>query len=207
MRKLVKRFVIVIAFVVAISIAWIFGGRQLSLFLDRFGTIDTATMPITSVAYEGSGVGGILHINELWLDLSGTNPDHLSPSIGSTKDGQLALAIGGKVFAFGPTRPASENDGDSLAAAPSASDNASVSIRCSFLSWPTPLDFNFMTGQSPSWKRHLYYRLLWKQQTGAKLEMTWRYEQYYYPGNGWASGMMTREGSTGLIRVDIQSPN
>jgi hypothetical protein len=34
--------------------------------------------------------------------------------------------------------------------------------------------------------------------------MLWRYEQYYYAGDRWASGLMTREGSTGLIRVDIQ---
>src|SRR5205823_14758117 len=59
-------------------------------------------------------------------------------------------------------------------------------------------DLNFMTGHSPSWKRHLYYQLLWKKTSGAKLEMLWRYEQYFYPGNGWASGFMTHEGSTGL---------
>lgn len=198
---------IVIAFVVAISIAWIFGGRQLSLFLDRFGTIETVATPITSITYEGSGVGGILHCNELGLSLNTSSSAELSPNIGTTKDEQLALSFAGKVFAFGPSHPASGNPGDGLEAAPSAGDDASVSIHRSLLSWPTPLDFNFMTGQSPSWRRHLYYRLLWKKQTGAKLEMTWRYEQYYYPGNGWTSGFMTREGATGLIHVDIQSPN
>jgi hypothetical protein len=33
--------------------------------------------------------------------------------------------------------------------------------------------------------------------------MMWRYEQYFYPRLGWGSGFMTREGSTGLIGVDI----
>jgi hypothetical protein len=33
--------------------------------------------------------------------------------------------------------------------------------------------------------------------------MLWRYEQYFYPVNGWASGFMTHEGSTGLIQLDI----
>ena len=37
-----------------------------------------------------------------------------------------------------------------------------------------------------------------------KLEMLWRYEQYFYPANGWASGFMTRAGSTGLIQVAIK---
>jgi hypothetical protein len=33
--------------------------------------------------------------------------------------------------------------------------------------------------------------------------MLWRYEQFFYLGNGWATGFMAREGSTGLSRVDI----
>jgi len=72
-------------------------------------------------------------------------------------------------------------------------------------SWPTPFDLNFMTGHSPSWKRHLYYRLTWKKQNNTKLDMLWRYEPYFYSADGWVSGFMMREGSTGLIRVDISN--
>jgi hypothetical protein len=66
-----------------------------------------------------------------------------------------------------------------------------------------------MTGHSPSWKRHLYYKLRWKKTTGSTLDMIWRYEQFFYgqqliPGNGWGNGFMTREGSTGLIQVAIK---
>jgi hypothetical protein len=87
---------------------------------------------------------------------------------------------------------------------PPAGDDASIESRRSILNWPTPFEVNFMTGHSPSWKRHFYYRVRWKKSSGANLEMLWRYEQFFYPGNGWASGFMTREGSTGLIRVDIK---
>jgi len=76
-------------------------------------------------------------------------------------------------------------------------------MRRSAISWPTPFDLNFMTGHSPSWKRHLYYRLTWKKQNNTKLDMLWRYEPYFYSADGWVSGFMMREGSTGLIRVDI----
>src|SRR4029077_7350088 len=124
-----------------------------------------------------------------------------SPNIGTTKNDQLALANGGKVFAFGPARSEAGN----LAVVPSTGDDASVKIRRSILSWPTPFEVNFMRGHSPSWKRHLYYRVLWKKSSGATLEMLWRYEQYFYSGNGWASGFMTRQGSTGLIRVEIKN--
>jgi len=170
------------------------------LFIDRFETVETASARINSITYEGSGTGGILRVNDLALSLNAADSTCSTPNIGSTKDGQLALAAGGKVFAFGPPRSEAEN----LAAVPPASDDASISFRRSVLSWPTPFDLNFMTGHSPSWKRHLYYQVRWQKQNGAKLEMLWRYEQYFYSGDGWASDFMTREGSTGLIRVDIR---
>jgi len=197
-RKILITLGILIAFIVAVFASWIFGGRQLSLFLDRFWTIETASNRINSVVYEGSGTGGILHVNDLALSLNDrTGP---TPTVGTTKNGELALADSGKVFAFGPPRSEAEN----LATAPPPGDDAFIQIRRSVLSWPTPFDFNFMTGHSPSWKRHLYYRVLWKKSSGGKLEMLWRYEQYFYPGNGWASGFMTHEGSTGLIQLDIR---
>ena len=198
MRKILITLGILVAFTISILATWIFGGRQLSLFLDRFWTIETASSRINSVVYEGSGTGGILHVNDLALSLNDRNGP--SPNVGTAKDGQLALADSGRVFAFGLPRSEAEN----LAAVPPQGDDAFIQIRRSILSWPTPFDFNFMTGHSPSWKRRLYYRVLWTKPSGAQLQMLWRYEQYFYPGNGWASGFMTREGSTGLIRLDIR---
>ena len=198
MRKFLITLAILVGIIAAVSATWIFGGRQLSLFIDRYRTIETASARINSITYEGNGTGGLLRVNDLALSLNDTSGP--SPTIGSTKDNQLALAAGGKVFAFGPPRSEAEN----LAAVPPASDDAFIEIRRSVLSWPTPFDFNFMTGHSPSWKRHIYYRLIWKKRSGAKLEMLWRYEQYFYPANGWGSGFMTKEGSTGLVEVQIR---
>ncbi len=92
--------------------------------------------------------------------------------------------------------------GDSLGVKPQPGDKARFQIERSMLSWPTPLAINFMSGHSPSWKRHLYYRLVWENRDGGRLEMVWRYEQYFY--EDWASGFMTRAGTTGLIHVDIR---
>jgi hypothetical protein len=197
MRKILITLGILFALVIAILATWIFGGRQLSLFLDRFMTIETTSSRITSVMYEGHGSGGILHINDLALSLNDRNGP--TPNVGTTKNGQLALAESGKVFAFGPPR----SEAESFATAPPAGDDAFIEIRRSILSWPTPFDFNFMTGHSASWKRHLYYRLLWKKSSGAKLEILWRYEQYFSPDNGWVGGPMASGASTGLIQVDI----
>jgi hypothetical protein len=207
-RKLLITLAILIACIVAILGSWIFWGRQLSLFIDRFGTTEIASAPIRSIAYEGSGTGGWLTVNDLHLSLDDANPK-IAPSLGSTKDNQFALASAGKVFAFGPLTSSRENGGDYLATAPKTGDGAFVVTRHSALSWPTPFDFNFITGHSPSWKRHMYYQLLWKKTSGATLDMLWRYEQSLYgkglsPGNGWDSGFTVHEGSTGLIRVDIR---
>src|SRR6266496_2525020 len=201
-RKILITLGILVAFVIAILASWIFAGRQISLFLDRFGIIEMTSARIKSIAYEGSGTGGILHVNDLALSLNDRNGP--SPNIGTTKNDQLGLANGGKVFVFGPARSEAGN----LAVVPLAGDDASIQICRSILSWPTPFEVNFMTGHSPSWKRHLYYKLRWKKTTGATLDMIWRYEQFFYgkqliPGNGWASGFMTHEGSTGLIQLDI----
>jgi hypothetical protein len=198
MRKFLIILAIAVGCVAAVSAIWIFGGRQVSLFIDRYRTIETASARINSISYEGSGSGGILRVNDLVLSLNDANGP--SPNIGSTKDDQLALAAGGKVFPFGPPRSQAEN----LVASLAAGDDASVTIQRSILSWPTLFDFNFMTGQSPSWKRHVYYQVHWKKPSGATLKMLWRYEQYFYPANGWGSRFMTREGFTGLIEVDIR---
>jgi len=198
MRKILITLAILVALAIAVLATWIFGGRQVSLFLDRCATIEMASSRIKSVVYEGSGSGGILQVNDLALSLNHKNGP--APNVGTTKDGQLALADSGKVFAFGRPRSEAEN----LATVPPAGDAAFIEVRRSILSWPTPFEFNFMTGQSPSWKRHLYYQIHWRKPNGVTMEMLWRYEQYFYAGNGWASGFMIREGSTGLVRVDIQ---
>lgn len=205
MRRILITLLVLAALVVTMSILWIFCGPKLSLFLDRFGTIESASVPVTLVAYEASGEISFLHVNDLAFRLSGAgaDPRALQPHFGTTKDEQFALSYGGKVFAFGSARPL----GEGISAAPPPDDDASINIRHSYLSWPTRFDVNFMTGHTPSWKRHLYYQIVWKKPAGTKLEMLWRYEQYFYPGDGWTTGMMTREGFTGLIRVDISYPS
>ncbi len=207
-RKVLVTLGILVICGVAILAGWIFGGRQISMFIDRFGTIEIASVPIHSVAYEGSGTGGWLTVNDVHLGLDDKNPN-IALSIGSTKDNQFALASGGKVFALGPLKSTTENGGDYLAVVPQAADEAFLVTRRSALSWPTPFDFNFMSGHSPSWKRHMYYELRWKKPSGATLDVIWRYEQPFYgqqlvPGDGWGSGFSVHEGSTGLIQIDIK---
>jgi hypothetical protein len=204
MRRILVLLVIVAAAAVGLIALWIFRGRELSSFIDRYWTVETQSVPIKSIAYEGSGTGGILRCDDVSFSLNDARPG-LSLSIGSTKDNQFALASNGRVFAFGPLKSStSEAAAERLETAPPPGDRAVVVTRHSVLSWPTPFDVNLMSGHSPSWKRHTYYEILWKKSSGANLKMLWRYEQFFYPGNGWANGFMTREGSTGVNQVEIK---
>jgi len=196
MRKLLA----VLFVIIALCTLWLWRGRDLSMLLDWFHVIETSSRPIKTIAYEGGGTGGILHVEDLALSLNEVELGGIEPRIGTTKDNQLALSFNGNIFPFGP---ASGSDG--LAAIAPADDVALVVIQHSAIGWPNFFEFNFMTGKTPTWKRNIYQKLAWKKPSGARLEMLWRYEQYFYPGNGWVEAFMTRPGSTGLIQVDISA--
>lgn len=196
MGRIVLRIFLAFLFLAAAGIGWIAGGRSLSLLLDRIGTRTLESQEVTEFGGEDLD-RGMLRIGNIPFNTSG--PD-LRPSalrLTLTAEKQLraesngrSITLGQRANSLGTIRPA-------------PGESARFQIDRSLLSWPTPLEMNFMTGVSPSWKRHLYYRFIWRKHTGAHLEMVWRYEQWFYPGNGWASGFMTRAGTTGMIRAEI----
>ncbi len=196
MRKLLVALIVIML----AAVVWIWRGRDLALLSEHFGTVEVRSDAVKSLSYEGSGKGGALHINDLSLDLTPANESKPVPEIGTSKDGQVALSYAGKVFSFAPpTAP------DNIATAPAANDQAAIETRRSILAWPNPFETNFMTGNSPKWKRFSYRKLIWKKSGGSKLEIVWRCEQFYYQNNGWTDACMTDPGLTGLIRVAISS--
>jgi len=193
-----RKILIALLIVIVLAGFWLWRGRDLSILIDRFRLIEASSRPIKAIAYEGNGTAGILHVDDLALSLNEVELGGAQPSIGTTKDNQLALSFNGKVFPFGPA-----SGGDTLAASAPADDVAVIAIQHSALPWPNFFETNFMTGNSPKWKRQIYQNLTWRKPTGAKLEMIWRYEQYFYSADRWTDALMTRPGSTGLIRVEI----
>jgi hypothetical protein len=205
MRRVLLRVIRIAICLGAVGLAWIFGGRQLSLFFNQFETIVMERTPITQLGYDGAETGGLLRLDSRML--STTGPDHqpFPLRIAPDASNELVLTTSGKSFTLGELVPAlTQESGATFTVRPDAGDEVALTVRRSFLSWPTPFDFNFMSGHSPSWKRHRYYELVWKKPSGPQLQMLWRYEQYFYPSDGWAGGDMTREGSTGLIKAEIK---
>ena len=194
-----RKVLIILLIIVALTVLWLWRGRDLVTVGDRFKTIQTSSKSVDSINYAGTGTGGTLHVADIDLTLDETQLGKTKPNVGTTKDGQLALSFGGKVFPFGPSLP----QDDKLAANVPGGDSATLSIEHSVLAWPNFFEVNFMTGNSPKWKRYIYRRLTWKKANGAKLEMLWRYEQFFYRNDGWLEAFMNRPEATGLIRVEI----
>lgn len=200
MRRILVKTALGLACLGVLVIAWIAGARSLSLLLDRLNTVQIDSQPIVQLGVEDAS-GCMLRIND--LPMSNAMPDYSPYPMEMKVDParQFVVASGGHAVVLGEVE---ESLGASrgLGVKPGPGDKAQFRVERSMLSWPTPLEMNFMTGHSPSWKRHLYYRLVWEKPDGGRLEMVWCYEQYYY--DHWASGFMTRAGTTGLIRVDIR---
>ena len=195
-----RKLLLFLLTIIVLAGLWLWRGREFSMLIDQFHVVETGSRSIESISYEGSGTGGLLHVDDLALSLNEVQLGGAQPSVGTTKDNQLALSFNGKVFPFGTS-----SGRDNLAASVGQGDLASVSIQHSPLPWPNLFETNFMTGNSPKWKRNTYQKLRWTKPTGAKLEMLWRYEQYFYSQDHWVDALMTRPGSTGLIRVEISA--
>src|SRR5690242_14447112 len=197
MRKLLA----IILIIVALTVLWLWRGRDVVTLADRFKIVETESQPVAKIIYNGEGSGGTLQVGDVRLSLDETQLPAGRPNVGTTLDGQVAISYAGRVFAFGPIPMETQQ----LQATPAAGDTATLSIEHSAIAWPNFFEVNYMTGNSPKWKRYIYRKLSWTKASGAKLEMLWRYEQFYYANDGWVEAFMTRPEDTGLIRVEISN--
>lgn len=195
MRAILIRSAIAI---IAVAIGWLLGARQLSLLLDQVFTPSLYSLPVTPLAYSLD----TLKIGALPLDFY-ADVRTLDVHVSCDSNNRVVLSNHGQLFALGTCTNGDPKAIGQFDFAPGPGDQVSLIVDRSMLSWPTFFEMNFMTGQSPIWKRDLYYRLEWKKPSGPTLKMVWRFEQGYYSNYGWTSGTMTQEGSTGLINVSI----
>jgi len=199
MRRLLITIAIVLILLLALATLWIFGGRRISHLVDHFVTAPMESRAINDVGYDGNEVGGTFEIGGSTFSTEGINVAPYPLTLRPNERNQFVITASGKSFTLGAISIKSVKP----RILPASGDRVSFDTRRSVFSWPTPFDINYMTGHSPSWKRNIYYELYWQKASGQKLEMVWHYEQYFYPGDGWARRFMTREGATGLVRVKI----
>ena len=185
--------------VAAGAVGWLLAGRQLTLLLDRFLTIGNRSLPVSPIDYNGEG----FLIGQLSMTFG--TPDNLRSKLALCPDSanRVVLSDRGRSFTLGPrTNPMDRSGRPEIDFIPEPGDEVTFTTARSALPWPTPFEVNFMS-RSPWWKRYVYYRLLWKKPSGARLEMIWRYEQHYYAHGGWDRPVMRWNYRTGLLRTEI----
>ena len=183
-----------------LAIVWLRAGRQITLLLDHVATVGVRSLPVSPLRYDGGG----FRIGGLSLTFGATNNLRFPLALASDTSSRVILSAGGRSFTLGPrTNPVDTSGRVDIDFIPDPSDNLSLTVGRSPLSWPTPFEYHFMGGPSPWWKRYVYYRLAWKKPSGAKLEMRWRYEQQFYSAKSWSAPLMMWNGQTGLLSVDI----
>ena len=150
------------------------------MFLDRFRTAEIESHPILALGFDirDSDTGSI-QIDDRPMSLMPANDQLLPLHVEISESGDFAVTAGPSSITLGHAKQSSV-DPNIFSVKPAAADRTVFRIGRSMMSWPTPLAFNFMTGHSPSWKRHNYYELVWQKQNGSRLKMVWRYEQYFY---------------------------
>lgn len=152
----------ILAVLFIVIVAWIFAGRQISQFVDRYQTAEIKSNPVHSISYEGTGNGGVLVIDDGPFSLAPRNPH-----VGTSKDNQLALADEGKVFAFGTL-----SSPGALKTEFSNADRATLTKRQSFLGWLTFSDGALHLNRS------VYLQLSCKKENDSTLKMTWAIEPH-----------------------------
>jgi len=184
---------------IALAVACLYLGRRLTLLLDRLLLARIRTPTVDRVLYDGG-----LRIGELDLTFGATNNLRYPLELCTDASFHVVLEAGGKNFTLGPRlNPIDPKGRVETDFKPDPGDEVTLKAGQSWLPWPTPFEYQFMSAHSPRWKRYVYYSLLWKKRNGARLGMRWRYQQDYTAGE-WGRPLMMWNGQTGLLRVEIQ---
>lgn len=179
------------------AIVWLVAARSLSELIDRWHTVRLSETPVRAIRFDN----GVVEVDGVRLDAltTGSMPSGLGAVLGA--GGRVLLQYQGQAFPCGPGRSLASASGlPDLTVSPDSGDTVTFSREQSYLSWPTPLEMNFMTGSAASWRRHLYCRLVWRKRSGTRLEIVWRFTQGLFREDGWRPRTI-EFGSAGLLRV------
>jgi hypothetical protein len=185
---------------IVIGVVWLSAGRSLTILADRIAAVKVPTPTVDTLAYDG----GSFRIGDLALTFGSLDNDRLGIGLHTDASNMIVLTTGGRSFILGlRTNPMDASGRPDIRLIPEQGDKVSLTATHSLLGWPTPFEYTIMI-QTPSWKRYVYYRLMWKKRSGAELTMLWRYEQDYFSDRGWIRPAMMWDFHTGLLRVDIR---
>jgi hypothetical protein len=178
---------------VAIGIVWLLLGSRIALAVDRCFPGQPSSQPANPLAIQADRF--ILGSRSWPLPRRGA----FELKIVTDAHGRLVLSAGGRPFTLGPVqRMWADPAGPQYEFLPEAGDTVSFTRNAGRLCWPAPFAFSIMGAPVARWHRHAYDRLRWTKGSGARLEMTWRDDQGFYPGSGWADAYTNRLTDIGI---------
>jgi hypothetical protein len=188
----------------ALFAAWYFGARPAALLLGDGAMRQTDSRALTRIGWNGSFL--LIDSRTLGLEKS-DNTSALHFSVDAQH--RLVASVNGQSLVLGVADGTLSDGGEAtpaFAAAPP--DRAAFTRAQGAIAWPNWFDLNFMTGNSPSWKRFVTYDLVWTKPSGASLTIRWRFEQYYYESEGrWMDADMACEDVCGIVAAKISPPS
>jgi hypothetical protein len=167
--------------VILVLVVWLSAGRRLALLLDPLVSGRSVSLPAKKFVYDGGG----LVVGDKPMTFGKVDNLRADIELPLDSSNRVVLTYGGKSFVLGPLTAPPERPGRPdffFTAEPG--DEVSFSSSESLLPWPTVFDISWLGGSSPWMKQYVYYRLVWKKPSGARLEMRWRYERQLYSGKG-----------------------
>ena len=184
---------IAVAAIIAVPVIWYQTARPLALLIQ--GEPDSGT-PLNKIGWNGT----YLTINGRTYDTSVLNGQQDLENAQGTQFGvdaqhHLIITVRGQSLVLGAPDGTVSNGGEAQPAfAPAPGDRVSFGNKEGWYAWPNWFEMNFITGRVPTWKRFVTYKLIWKKASGETLTLTWRYEHYYYPSDGWLDADMSGDG-------------
>jgi hypothetical protein len=189
--------------IVAIAVAWYAGARPAALLFDGVARRELSSASLAKIGWNGT----YLLIDGHVMGLTGSG-DKQAMSLAVDAQGRLVATANGKSIVLGARSGTLPDQSETIAAfAADAGDSINFVHTQGRLIWPNWFEMNFMTGQTPTWKRFHHYRLAWRKASGETLTLFWRYEDYYYPSDRRFVGAdMVGPDNCGLVRVEISAP-
>lgn len=197
-----------IVMTLAAGSVWLFRFQYVALVVDKLATRQIEQSSLSSLAWNEY----YLVANRHMLDLALPDRHATDARVRPESANDLVLREPGRRILLGRRTGAVIDNNDTVkpasvfAAEPG--DRISLAVERSWLAWPNFFETNYMTGNSPTWKRYKYYRLTLDKHSGLTVEMLWRYEEFYYPSDhAWINGdrlCEENEPPCGLIRVRIE---
>jgi hypothetical protein len=199
---LMWRILIAVAIAIVGFVVWYNQARNAALLTEALGIVKPlGTKTLTEVSWNGT----YSVTADRMLGLSDSHDvDQMKLSVDASH--HLVATANGKSVVIGTEQGTLMQTGDpepqpAFHIAPE--DHMTITRAQGIVIWPNWFETNFMTGQTPQWKKFITYRLHLQKRSGGALDLFWRFENYYYPQDGWLTADMLGPTHCGLIEVRI----